>query len=117
MMTHFLGTSDPTRLWDTKNDPESVRNDSSFIHYLFSETPRRLVQGAYGIESERARRPKRCNLAQNRRLRRIVARKLSLDWSPEQISGWLKRVYPDDESLQVSHETIYRSLLSRREVC
>jgi IS30 family transposase len=40
----------------------------------------------------------------------IVASKLILDWSPEQISGWLKAQYPDDESLRVSHETIYRSL-------
>jgi len=40
----------------------------------------------------------------------MVARKLILDWSPEQISGWLKIHYPDDESMRVSHETIYRSL-------
>jgi IS30 family transposase len=40
----------------------------------------------------------------------MVASKLILDWSPEQISGWLKTQYPDDESLRVSHETIYRSL-------
>ena len=46
----------------------------------------------------------------NRRLRDIVASKLILDWSPEQISGWLKTQYPDDESMRVSHETIYRSL-------
>ena len=40
----------------------------------------------------------------------IVASKLILDWSPKQISGWLKTQYPDDESMRVSHETIYRSL-------
>jgi hypothetical protein len=40
----------------------------------------------------------------------IVAGKLILDWSPQQISGWLKIQYPADESLRVSHETIYRSL-------
>jgi len=57
-----------------------------------------------------ALRPKRCLLAVNRRLRDIVASKLILDWSPEQISGWLKTPYPDDESMRVSHETIYRSL-------
>jgi IS30 family transposase len=39
-----------------------------------------------------------------------VAKKLSLEWSPEQISGWLKRTFPGNESLHVSHETIYRSL-------
>ncbi len=57
-----------------------------------------------------ALRPKRCLLAVNRKLRDIVASKLILDWSPEQISGWLKTQYPDDESMRVSHETIYRSL-------
>ncbi len=63
-------------------------------------------QGAWG----RARRPKPCRLALSRRLQRIVAKKLSLEWSPEQISGWLKRSYPEDEEMQISHETIYRSL-------
>ncbi len=57
-----------------------------------------------------ARRPKPCRLAIHRRLQKIVAKKLSLDWSPEQVSGWLKWRYPDDKKMQVSHETIYRSL-------
>ena len=59
---------------------------------------------------ESALRPKRCLLAMNRKLRNMVASKLILDWSPEQISGWLKTRYPDDQSMRVSHETIYRSL-------
>ena len=46
----------------------------------------------------------------NRALARIVAKKLRGLWSPEQIAGWLKHAYPDDENYQVSHETIYRSL-------
>jgi IS30 family transposase len=58
----------------------------------------------------RARRPQSCKLVSQHRLRRLVARKLSQDWSPEQISGWLQREFPDNEMLQVSHETIYRSL-------
>ena len=57
-----------------------------------------------------ARRPKRCKLATNPRLRRAVSRKLWLNWSPEQIAGWFKRTHPGDGSYQVSHETIYRSL-------
>src|ERR1700719_2240172 len=57
-----------------------------------------------------ALRPKRCLLALNRKLRDIVASKLILDWSPEQISGWLRNQYPNDERMRVSHETIYRSL-------
>ena len=59
---------------------------------------------------ESALRPKPCLLAIQVRLQKIVASKLILDWSPEQISGWLKIQYPEDESLRVSHETIYRSL-------
>jgi len=59
---------------------------------------------------DRARRPKTCRLAENRTLARIVATKLRLMWSPEQIAGWLKRTYPDGENGKVSHETIYRSL-------
>jgi len=59
---------------------------------------------------DRARRPKICKLAENRTLAHIVAGRLQLQWSPEQIAGWLKRTYPDDEWYQVSHETIYRSL-------
>ncbi len=58
----------------------------------------------------RALRPKRCKLAENRPLARIVADKLRLLWSPEQVAGWLKHTYPCDESHHVSHETIYRSL-------
>ena len=58
----------------------------------------------------RARHPKYCKLANSPRLRRAVARKLRLDWSPEQIAGWLKRTHPEDGCNQVSHETIYRSL-------
>ena len=59
---------------------------------------------------DRARRPKRCKLVENRALARIVASKLKLRWSPDQVAGWLKHTYPDDENYQVSHETIYRSL-------
>src|ERR1035438_6297092 len=57
-----------------------------------------------------ALRPKPCLLGLHEQLQEIVASKLLLDWSPEQISGWLNTEYPHDESLRVSHETIYRSL-------
>ena len=59
---------------------------------------------------DRSHRPKRCKLACNRVLSRLVATKLQLNWAPEQIAGWLKIEFPGDESNQVSHETIYRSL-------
>src|SRR6202051_202134 len=55
-----------------------------------------------------ALRPKVCLLANHVKLQEFVARKLILDWSPEQISGWLKNQFPGDESMHVSHETIYR---------
>jgi IS30 family transposase len=57
-----------------------------------------------------AKRPKPCKLRQHRHLQRAVAQKLKLDWSPEQIAGWLRRTFPRDSTMQVSHETIYRSL-------
>lgn len=59
---------------------------------------------------ERARRPKACLLQRNARLRRYVARALRRQWSPEQIAHRLEQQYPDDHSMRVSHETIYRSL-------
>ena len=59
---------------------------------------------------DRARRPKPAKLAVNRALAGIVAGKLRQWWSPEEIAGWLKRTYPDDETRRVSHETIYQSL-------
>lgn len=57
-----------------------------------------------------AHRPKSCKLAENPALARIVAQKLKMLCSPEQIAGWLKCTYPDDENYQVPHETIYRTL-------
>lgn len=59
---------------------------------------------------EQTRRPKQCRLGMNDNLQNVVATKLSLDWSPEQIAGWLKLGFPDDKSMRISHETIYRSL-------
>jgi IS30 family transposase len=57
-----------------------------------------------------SRRPKLCKLRQRPRLQRLVAEKLRLDWSPEQVSGWLKLRFPGQGAMQVSHETIYRTL-------
>jgi len=58
----------------------------------------------------RALRPKLCKLATHRPLRKVVARLLRRNWSPQQIAGWLRRKHPDEEAFWVSHETIYRSL-------
>ena len=59
---------------------------------------------------ERSLRPKPCRLTRHAELRWRVAQKLALQWSPKQISGWLKQQFPADPGMQVSHETIYRSL-------
>ena len=59
---------------------------------------------------ECARRPKPCLLAFNPALCKLVAAKLSGQWSPQQIAGWLKALHPGDPAMTVSHETIYKSL-------
>ena len=56
------------------------------------------------------RRPKPCRLATSPLLQQIVASKLALEWSPAQVAGWLKLEFPDQDTMRVSHETIYRSL-------
>jgi len=65
---------------------------------------------ADGQAWRRARRPQRCRLSTHPALQRVVARKLARQWSPQQISGWLRRTFPSDADMQVSPETIYRSL-------
>jgi hypothetical protein len=57
----------------------------------------------HAVSSPVASQPPQCSMG-------IVARRLALEWSPEQIAGWLKREFPGHEALQVSHETIYRNL-------
>jgi IS30 family transposase len=59
---------------------------------------------------KRATRPKPCRLAVNTELKKVITQKLSEDWSPEQITCWLKLAYADKSDMQVSHETIYKSL-------
>jgi IS30 family transposase len=98
----------------------SIREIAKRLHRVASTVSREVARHggrpeyrAHEADSqawESALRPKRCLLAIHGRLQKIVASKLILDWSPEQVSGWLKIQYPDDESLRVSHETIYRSL-------
>jgi IS30 family transposase len=57
-----------------------------------------------------SRRPQPCRLSTRPTLRRAVAQKLAQQWSPQQISGWLRHTFPSDPDMQVSPETIYRSL-------
>ena len=65
---------------------------------------------AHRASRRRAKRPKAMKLAECPRLRAEVEDKLGLWWSPSQISRWLRRAYPEDEEMRVSHETIYQSL-------
>lgn len=58
----------------------------------------------------RARRPKRCRLVAHRPLRAQVEAKLRADWSPMQIAQWLRRTFPDDPTMHLSHEAIYQAL-------
>lgn len=60
-----------------------------------------------------AKRPKVCLLERNLQLRNLVLEKLELKWSPEQISGWLRRTYPRQNMMQISAETIYKTLYFR----
>src|SRR5450432_739191 len=55
-------------------------------------------------------RPKQCHLERRPRVCRLVAARIAKNWSPEQISGWLRRRFPTQEAMHISHETIYRSL-------
>lgn len=80
------------------------------------EVSRNGGRAGYGAElaqrqaEERARRPKPFVLACQPRLRRIVAAKLRLEWSPDQIAGWLRHRHPDDPRWWVSAQTIYDAL-------
>jgi IS30 family transposase len=98
----------------------SIRQIAVAIHRSPSTVSREITRNggpakyrAAEAESQawdQARRPKLCLLARHSRLQRVVARRLQMDWSPQQISGWLKVHFADDGNMQVSHETIYRSL-------
>ncbi len=68
------------------------------------------AQQADGRAWRRAQRPKICRLVARPALRSLVAEKLARQWSPQQISGWLRVSFPGDPEMQVSHETIYRSV-------
>jgi len=79
-----------------------LRRNGGREHYRAAEADERAAA--------RAQRPKPCRLATVGPLRRVVAQKLRQDWSPQQIAAWLRRTYPDDLTMHVSHETIYQTL-------
>ena len=67
---------------------------------------RYLAASADQATWKRAARPKLCRLAIDAKLTKIIAKKLKRFCSPQQIAGWLKRRYPDDEGYHMSHEAI-----------
>jgi transposase, IS30 family len=69
-----------------------------------------LPERAHRLAWERQRRPKPSRLSQQPELRQVVQRLLARRYSPEQISGRLRVLYPGEAAMQVSHETIYQSL-------
>lgn len=79
-----------------------IRRNDGRGHYRANRADRRAWA--------QARRPKRCRLAGSPRLCAVVTGKLREQWSPEQIAAWLRRTYPNEPTMQVSHETIYRTL-------
>ncbi len=99
---------------------ESMRSIASRLSRSASTISREVARNGGGTSYraqkadehawQRALRPKKCLLAINTRLRDVVARKLQEDFSPQQVSGWLAREYPDDEEMCVSAETIYQTL-------
>lgn len=88
------------------------RSPSTISREVHRNGGRNAYRAAHSEQSawDCALRPKSCKLSFNTPLCQRISRKLRLKWSPEQIAGWLKRKYPDEEQNRVSHETIYRSL-------
>ena len=88
------------------------RSPSTVSREIIRHGGRNLYRAADADQNaqELARRKKVCKLSREPRLRAFVARRLSMNWSPEQIAGCLKLEFPDNPNMQISHETIYRSL-------
>ena len=99
--------------WSIRAIAEAVGRAASTISREVYRNGGRSAYRAANAEQrawDTARRPKACKLASCNWLRREVIEKLKINWSPEQIAGWLKLEYAGDEDKQVSHETIYKSL-------
>lgn len=75
------------------------------------EHGRYLPQSADHVAILQRRRPREHKLVADPRLRQLVQRKLNRCWSPDEICGWLKLTHPDEPSMWLCPETIYRALL------
>jgi IS30 family transposase len=78
-------------------------------------TGRYLPRTAHHDALQQRSRPKIHRLVSHHRLRQVVQRKLNRYWSPDEISGWLKKAFPDDTGMRLCPETIYRALLLRED--
>lgn len=98
--------------WSIRQIARGLRRAASSV----SREVRRHGGRSYrALEADRrawrsAERPKPCKLAIQARLCSVIAKQLGEEWSPKQIAGWLPKAFPRDQSMRVSHETIYRSL-------
>jgi len=124
-------TSSPKRLSDAERETISrgVAGGQSFRAIARSmnrapstvsrEVSRNGGRGAYramearNVAAVRRRRPKELRLAAPGRRRELVISLLRMDWSPQQIAGWIRRHHPNDAELHISHESIYRGLYVR----
>ena len=88
--------------WHKSTVCREVNNNGDRSAYKPAEAHRRAW--------ERARRPKPTKLGENQKLYRRVISDLTKLWSPEEITQRLKLEFPDDETMHVSHETIYKSI-------
>jgi IS30 family transposase len=87
---------------EIRRNATAPRRAGGRCHYRASTAQARAEQ--------RARRPKQTKLADSPQLLELVQTRLTRRWSPEMISAMLRREFPDQPELHVSHETIYRAL-------
>jgi len=99
--------------WSVRQIARKLGRSPSTVSRELSRNGGRARYRAHEAETrfwKKAKRPQVSKLQRNWLLRNLVADRLSEDWSPEQIVGWLKDLFPDDHTMRVSHETIYLTL-------
>ena len=82
------------------------------------ELHRNRVAGVYSVRVAQARtvanqarpQPRKLDRPEHAPLRAVVLEGLTAHWSPQQIQGELVQRFPDDESMRISHETLYQAL-------
>jgi len=120
--SYYLSQQDRIIIADSLIHGDSLRTIAARINKSASTISREVRRGydcktdrynpylAQQTSTKNLARPKMRKLEIHPRLRSIVQEKLNLKWSPEQISAWLKCNFSDNESMQISHESIYQAL-------